>query len=180
MRLIIVCLCLCSGVSLIAFSRAGFPEDPLRILGSPRPAADREAKDQARFARLRLQRSSAVETSDGAPMPDDATRNASLEEPARTTVPAPEAPVDVLPLPVPAPTNTVEPAREGEPPSGHHPVTIRTRLRPVRMPRVALKRRVLLVRAAVIGRPAKASAVNGVRWSNATPPKDPGSLSGIP
>ena len=33
MRLFIIWLCLCSGVSLVSFSRVGFPEDPLHILG---------------------------------------------------------------------------------------------------------------------------------------------------
>jgi len=171
MRLIIICLCLCSGVSIIAFSRAGFPEDPLRILGPPRPAADREAKDQARFARL--QPPPAVETIGGPAMQDDVARTASVEEPARAEAPAPEMPVAALPAPVPAPTNPVEPARKAEPVSEHHPASIRTRLRLVRMARVPMQRRVLFVR--VIQRPAKTPGVRRILWTRATPPTDPGS-----
>jgi hypothetical protein len=177
MRLIIICLCLCSGVSLIAFSRAGFPEDPLRILGSPRPSADREAKDQARFARLR--HSPAVETIGRPAMQDDVTRTALVEEPAGPEAPAPELSA-VLPAPVPQTTNTIPPARQAEPASEHHPATVRARLRLVGMPRMAMKRRVLFVRAAAIQRPAKRPGVGRVLWTNATPPKEPGSLTGIP
>ncbi|MGP0094601.1 MAG: hypothetical protein ACLPKB_32330 [Xanthobacteraceae bacterium] len=177
MRLIIICLCLCSGVSLIAFSRAGFPEDPLRILGSPRPATDREAKDQARFARLR--HSPAVETIGGPAMQDDVTRSALAEEPAGPAAPAPELPA-ALPAPVPETTNTVQPARKAEPASEHHPATVRARLRLARVPGMAMKRRVLFVRAAAIQRPANTPGVRRVLWTSATPPKEPGSLTGIP
>src|ERR1700730_7601588 len=159
MRLILICLCLCSGVSLVAFSRLGFPEDPLHILGSPRSAvADREAKDrdgknQARFARP--QRPLVVETMGGPLTHDDVTHTAPVEEPARAEAPAPEAPVAAFPVPVPAPppSNKVEPSRTVEP--EHHSATVRERLRLVRMARMAMKRRVLFVRAAMPQRPAK-------------------------
>src|ERR1700674_1551730 len=140
MRLIIICLCVCSGVSLVAFSRAGFPEDPLRILGSPRPAADREAKDQARLARL--QRPPAVETMGGPVAQDDVTRTASVEEPARVEAPAPEVPAAVPP-PAPAPVNKIEPPRKVEPAREHHIATGRRTPRVIRMARVAAKQRVL-------------------------------------
>jgi len=166
MRLIIICLCLCSGVSLVAFSRAGFPEDPLRILGSPRPAADREAKDQARFARL--QRPPAVETMGGPVAQDDVTRTASIEEPVRVEAPAPEVPTAV-PLPAPAPVIKVEPPRKVEPVREHHTATGRARLRVMRVARMAVKQRVVFVRVAVKQRPAKTPGVRRALWTNATP-----------
>ena len=166
MRLIIICLCVCSGVSLVAFSRAGFPEDPLRILGSPRPAADREAKDQARFARL--QRPPAVETMGGPVAQDDVTRTASIEEPARAEVPAPEVPTAVPP-PAPAPVNKIEPPRKVEPAREHHTATGRATLRVMRMARVAVKQRVLFVSSAMKQRPAKTPGARRILWTNATP-----------
>jgi hypothetical protein len=167
MRLIVICLCLCSGVILVAFSRGGFPEDPLRILGTPRPAADREAKDQARFARL--QRPPAVETMGGPVAQDDVTRTASIEEPVRVEAPAPEVPSAVIPLPTPAPVNKVEPLRKVEPVRKHHIATGRATPRVMRVARMAVKQRVLFVRVAVKQRPAKTPGVRRALWTNATP-----------
>jgi hypothetical protein len=178
MRLIIICLCLCSSVSLVAFSRVGFPEDPLHILGSPRPAADREAKNeaknQARFARL--QRPPAMETI-GAPVlqdsvtQDDVTRAASVEEPTRAEAPAPEAPGAPVPLPVPAPAKKIELPRKVEAASEHHTATVRAPLRiaRMRMPRAVVKHRVIFVRVAIKQRPAKAPSVRRAFWADSTP-----------
>jgi hypothetical protein len=178
MRLIIICLCLCSSVSLVAFSRVGFPEDPLHILGSPRPVADREAKNeaknQARFARL--QRPPALETI-GGPVTqdpvtqDDVTRTASVEEPTRTEAPGPEAPVAVIPLPVPAPAKKVEPPRKVEAAPEHRTVTVRAPLRiaRMRMPRTTVKHRVIFVRVATKPRHAEAPGVRRASWAESTP-----------
>jgi hypothetical protein len=166
MRLIIICLCLCSGVSLVAFSRAGFPEDPLRILGSPRPAADREAKDQARFARL--QRLPAGETMGGPIVQDDVTRTASIEEPARAEAPAPELPTPVPP-PAPAPVGKIEPPHKEEPAREHHRAAGRAMLRVMRAAPGAVKQRVVFVRVPAKPRPAKTPGVLGALWTNATP-----------
>jgi hypothetical protein len=173
MRLIIICLCLCSSVSLVAFSRVGFPEDPLHILGSPRPVADREAKNeaknQARFARL--QPPSVMETIGESVAQDDVTRIASVEEPARAEAPAPEAPVAVIPLPVPAPAKKIELPRKVEAASEHHTATVRAPLRiaRMRMPRAVVKHRVIFVRVAIKQRRAKAPSVSRAFWADSTP-----------
>jgi hypothetical protein len=167
MRLIVIWLCLCSSVSLVAFSRVGFPEDPLRILGSPRPTADREAKDQARFARL--QPPATVETIGRPVTQDDVMRTASVEEPVRVEALVPEGPTAAVPSPAPAPINEVEPARKVEPARERHSATVRTRVRLVRMTTKPMKRQVLLVRVAVTRRPVKTLGVRRVLWTTATP-----------
>jgi hypothetical protein len=167
MRLFIIWLCLCSGVSLVSFSRVGFPEDPLHILGSPRPTADREAKDQARFARL--QSPAAVETIGRPVTQDDVMRTASVEEPVRVEALVPEGPTAAAPSPATAPINQVEPTRKTEPAREHHSATLRARVRPVRVTSRPMKRQVVLVRVAVTRRPAKTSSVRRVLWTAATP-----------
>jgi hypothetical protein len=171
MRLIIIWLCLCSGVSLVSFSRVGFPEDPLHILGSPRPAADREAKDQARFARL--QPPAAVQTTGRPVTQDDVTRTAPVEEPVRVEALVPEGPTAAAPSAATAPINEAEPARKTEPAREHHSATQRTSVRPVRMTSVPMKRQVVLVRVAVTRRASKTSGVRRVLWTTATPQRVP-------
>jgi len=166
MRLIIICLCLCSGVSLVAFSRVGFPEDPLRIL-APRPAPDREAKDQARFARAQPQRPSGAE-SIGAPVEqDEAPRSVSIDELAQVEASAAEIPVSV-PIAVPQPAAAPASANKVDSASECHPTALHARSL-VPTARMAMKRRVLFVRAAMTPyRPrmpgAKRAQSPGVTW----------------
>ena len=137
MRLIIILLCLCSGVSLIAYSRSGFPEDPLRILGPPRAVAEREAKDQARFAHRfappdtsgtaaiheAATRDALTHDTHDAVVADDGARTASIAEPARAETPA-ETPM--LPISAPAPVEKVEPIGEHQSSAARARLLVRT------------------------------------------------------
>ena len=157
MRLIIICLCLCSGASLIAFSRAGFPEDPLHLLSSLRPTADREAKDQARFA----QHAPVEETVGGPIVQYDAPRTAALAESPTVAAPAAEVAAVAPPTATPVPTDKAEPAGE------HHSAVAQAR--PIlRTAHTVMKRRLLFVRAAVLPYRAAVRGVKRARWAIGT------------
>jgi hypothetical protein len=175
MRLIIICLCLCSGVSLVAFTRLGFPEDPLHILRS-RPAADRDFKDQARLARPRP--TPILETIGGPAAHDEVTRTATVEEPARLDAPAASTPAAPLPakasvLAPPAPAQVAS-TYAVAPMSERHPAAVRARLL-VRETRVAMQRRAIFARAATIPHRPRMPQLRRVHWANgstrSTPPE---------
>jgi hypothetical protein len=170
MRLIIVCLCLCSCACLVGFSRVGFPEDPLHILGSPPAAADREAKDQSRFAKL--QRAPMPETSGGPATLEGAAPSIASDEPPRIEASAAEAPTSAIPLPVPAPVSKIEPAGKIEPVHEHRSAAVRAKPRLVRLFSNAVRRRVLLIRAASPQRAPSGPGPRRVLWTVATPRVD--------
>jgi hypothetical protein len=176
MRLIIICLCLCSGVSLVAFSRVGFPEDPLHILVSPRPAADREAKDQARFARLL--RPPVMETIGAPVVQNEVIHTPPVEEPVRAEAPAAQMPVADLPRTAPAPAAS-SPAGKAEPASERHPAVLRARLL-VTTAHMAMQRRVLFVRAAMTPYRPKTPSPRRIQWASGTPASIPSEPQGRP